>query len=111
LKNSRYSRSIGSTIRRLCFLFFYTREAQVDSGPLIDGVSLPASVVTIALAHLVGDDALANTYLHLGEAMGRPMAWYGKRRYFFGQLPIADAFFVYARTTNRFDRLTRHGRR
>jgi hypothetical protein len=70
----------------------------VDSGPLIDGVSLSASVVSIAPARLVGDEALIDPYLSLGEAMGLPISCDGRRRYLLGQLPVADAFLVYART-------------
>jgi hypothetical protein len=70
----------------------------LDSGTLIAGVSLSASAVTIAAARLVGDDRVSDPYLHLGEAMGMPVSWRGERRYLGGQLPIADAFHVYART-------------
>ena len=72
----------------------------VDSGPLIDGVSLSASVASIAPARMVHDDEIAEPYFHLGEAMGLPVSWQGERRYLFGQLPIADAFLVYARTAS-----------
>jgi hypothetical protein len=71
----------------------------VDSGPLIGGVSLSASVVSIAPARITGDSRLSDPYLHVGEALGMPISWQSERFYLAGQLPIADAFHVYARTT------------
>jgi hypothetical protein len=74
------------------------RPGDVDSGPLILGVSLSASTVSIAPARLVHDDRLSDPYFQIGEALGMPLAWRGSRRYLAGQLPVADAFLVYART-------------
>ncbi|HZZ76989.1 MAG TPA: hypothetical protein VFE62_00640 [Gemmataceae bacterium] len=73
-------------------------EGDVDSGPLIGGVSLSATVTSIAPARMVKDDKLSEPIFQIGEGMGIPMAWQGERRYLGGQLPIADAFLVYART-------------
>ncbi|MSU77995.1 MAG: hypothetical protein EXS16_07855 [Gemmataceae bacterium] len=69
----------------------------IDSGPLVMGVSLSASVVSIAPARMVNDHNLALPYFQLGEAIGLPISWQGERRYVFGRLPIADAFLVYSR--------------
>jgi hypothetical protein len=81
----------------------------VDSGPLIAGISLSASVVHVTPARMVGDDNLANPYLNLGEAMGFPFSWNGRRRYLAGQVPIADAFLAYSRTATAWTDMPRSG--
>jgi hypothetical protein len=70
----------------------------VDSGPLIAGVSLSASVTSMAPARMAKDNRLVTPYRQVGEALGVPITWNGERRYLLGKLPIADAFLVYART-------------
>lgn len=70
----------------------------VDSGPLILGVSASASVVTLAAARAVGDDRLASSLDREAELFGLPLAWPGGRRYVFGVLPVGDAFLAWARS-------------
>lgn len=70
----------------------------IDSGPLILGVSLSASVVTAAAAQANGDTALADAILDVGEAFGFPITWAGSKRYAFGLLPVGDAFVAWARS-------------
>jgi len=69
----------------------------VDSGPLVLGVSLSASAVTLAAARANGDVALAETLDREAESFGIGLQWAGERRYALGQLPIGDAWLAWAR--------------
>ncbi len=69
----------------------------VDSGPLIEGMSLSASVVTVAAARVAGDGELADTMLNVGEALGMPIEFGGSKQYALGVLPIGDAFLAWAK--------------
>lgn len=70
----------------------------VDSGPLLLGVSASASVVTLAAARAVGDPALASALNREAELLGLPLSWAGHRRYALGLVPVGDAFLAWART-------------
>jgi hypothetical protein len=70
----------------------------VDSGPLLAGVSLSASAVTLGAALAQGDRDLADPLLHTGEVLGLPLSWDDTKRYALGQLPVGDAFLVWAKT-------------
>jgi hypothetical protein len=71
----------------------------VDSGPLVAGLSVSATAVAIAAARANGDEAVAVSLTHEADVFGFPIRWFGTRRYLGGLLPIADAFLVWARTT------------
>ena len=73
----------------------------VDSGPLVLGVSLSASAVTLAAARANGDVALAETLDREAESFGIGLQWAGERRYALGQLPIGDAWLAWARSEAR----------
>lgn len=70
--------------------------ADVDSGPLIGGVSLSASVVMVGAAQVNGDQELARALRQEGQAFGFPLPFPGGRRYAFGQMPLGDLFVVWA---------------
>ena len=70
----------------------------VDSGPLILGVSASASAVTLAAARANGDAELAASLDHEAEYLGIPLEWMGERRFAFGLLPVGDAFVAWARS-------------
>ncbi|WP_214405353.1 hypothetical protein [Pseudonocardia lacus] len=72
-------------------------EGDVDSGPLIAGVSLSASAVALAAADRQGDTGLAATLDAEAELFALPVPWFDGRRYAFGLLPVADAFLAWAR--------------
>jgi hypothetical protein len=72
-------------------------EGDVDSGPLIAGVSLSASAVALGAAHRQGDTALAGALDAEAELLALPVPWFDGRRYGFGLLPVADAFLAWAR--------------
>ncbi|BDT99458.1 hypothetical protein [Nocardia sputorum] len=68
----------------------------VDSGPLILGVSASATVVTIGAARVHGDRNLAGPITGLGESLGMPVTLGNSKRYAFGALPIGDAFLAWS---------------
>ena len=69
----------------------------VDSGPLLFGVSASASAVTLAAARRNGDTALAADLDRQAEYLGIPLEWAGQRRFAFGLLPVGDAFVAWSR--------------
>ncbi|MFV0253982.1 MAG: hypothetical protein ACK5H2_11710 [Beutenbergiaceae bacterium] len=75
----------------------------VDSGPLIAGVSLSASAVTLAAARAYGDTALAADLDREAELLGLPFQLAGERRYAAGVMPIGDAFLAWARSVPSSD--------
>ena len=75
-----------------------TGRGDVDSGPLLLGVSASASTVTLAAAREAGDAALAEDLSRQAELLGLPTTWRGERRYVLGALPVGDAFLAWART-------------
>lgn len=70
----------------------------VDSGPLVAGVSLSASVVAMAAARRVGDRELATALDRQVELVGLPWTWSTGRRFACGLLPIGDAFVAWSRS-------------
>lgn len=70
----------------------------VDSGPLILGVSASASAVGLAAARATGDDELAASLDREADLLGLPLRLPSGTRYGFGVLPVGDAFLAWART-------------
>jgi hypothetical protein len=70
----------------------------VDSGPLLFGVSLSASVCTLGAAQANGDTALAGALADYGELVGVPVDSPWTKRYAAGALPIGDAFLAWSKT-------------
>ncbi|MGY0501962.1 hypothetical protein ACWZHB_26040 [Nocardia sp. FBN12] len=70
----------------------------VDSGPLVAGISLSATVVAQGAARVHGDRDLASAIGAEGELLGLPVSLPGSKRYAFGLLPIGDAFVVWSST-------------
>jgi len=71
-------------------------KGDVDSGPLLLGVSLSATVVALGGARVHGDLALAGPLTGLGEAAGLPVEISGRKRYALGVLPVGDAFLTWS---------------
>ncbi|WP_433162561.1 hypothetical protein [Kribbella sp. CA-247076] len=69
----------------------------VDSGPLILGLSLSATVVTLGAA-VVQHDPLAGRLARQGELLGLPLTGLTTKRYAFGLMPIGDAFLAWSRS-------------
>ena len=72
--------------------------SDVDSGPLLLGVSLSATVVTLGAAQTHGDAALAGALANYGELLGAPVDTPWTRRYALGQLPVGDAFLAWSKS-------------
>ena len=68
----------------------------VDSGPLIAGRSLSATVMAIGLAQIYGDKAWSDAIAQTGEAIGCPLTFGGKRTYAFGLVPIGEQIVAYS---------------
>jgi hypothetical protein len=64
----------------------------VDSGPLVLGLSMSASAVALGNANLYGDRPTARRLAGLSEAVGMRAAG----RYLGGAVPVADAFLVWS---------------
>ncbi len=72
----------------------------VDSGPLVAGVSLSASAITLGAARRYGDNRVAGALQREAEVFGVPVQGFwpsAGRRYAAGALPVGDAFLAWAR--------------
>ncbi|MET9273972.1 hypothetical protein [Kribbella sp. NPDC003557] len=67
----------------------------VDSGPLVFGMSLSATVVGLGAAR-VHHDPLADRLARTGELVGLPFSGLTTKRYLFGAVPIGDAFLAWS---------------
>ncbi len=71
----------------------------VDSGPLLLGVSASASAVGLAAARAAGDTELEASLDREAELIGAPLTLPGAgTRYVLGVFPVGDAFLAWART-------------
>lgn len=75
-----------------------TGASDVDSGPLVLGISASASAVALAAARRAGDIDLAEALDREAELLGLGLTWGGQRRYAAGVLPVGDAFLAWARS-------------
>ncbi|TXF89947.1 hypothetical protein FUA23_08290 [Neolewinella aurantiaca] len=73
----------------------------IDSGPVIWGIGGAASVVGQRAAYVNGDYELYKGLRNSIEAFGFGFTWFGKKRYVFGQLPIADAFIAWSNSVEK----------
>gem|GEM_PF-1198571 len=72
--------------------------ADIDSGPLIFGISLSSSTVAIGTAKMFGDREVVDGLSRAVEAYGMALRFGGKKRYMFGLLPVGDAFVLWSKT-------------
>jgi hypothetical protein len=70
----------------------------VDSGPLIRGISLSTTVVALGAAQAQGDRSLAGALANFGEFAGIPLTTFSTKRYALGLVPIGDAFLAWSKT-------------
>ncbi|MFF0265134.1 hypothetical protein [Kribbella sp. NPDC004536] len=70
-------------------------KGDVDSGPLVLGISLSATVVGLGAAR-VHQDPLAERLSRTGELVGLPFSGRKTKRYLFGAVPIGDAFLAWS---------------
>ncbi|MCH1440156.1 MAG: hypothetical protein L7W43_10905 [Rubripirellula sp.] len=68
----------------------------VDSGPLIFGRSLSATVLMMGVAQIYGDTDVANAIGQTGETVGLPWTSADQKYYMAGLLPIGDIMVAYA---------------
>jgi hypothetical protein len=73
----------------------------IDSGPVIWGIGGAASVVGQRAAYVNGDFKLYKGLRNSIETFGVGFTWSGKKRYVFGQLPIADAFIAWSNSVEK----------
>ncbi|NEA36198.1 hypothetical protein [Streptomyces sp. SID13031] len=73
----------------------------VDSGPLVFGVSLSATTVGLGAAR-VQHDPLAGVLAREGDLLGVPVSGLHTKRYALGLVPIGDAFVVWSATARPF---------
>lgn len=77
-------------------------KGNIDSGPLITGVSLSATAVALGTAKLNGDERLHRAIWQASELVGLPTGWRPggpkQKRYWFGLLPVTDAFLLWSQT-------------
>jgi hypothetical protein len=73
-------------------------EGDVDSGPLIRGISLSTTVVALGAAQAQGDHSLAAALAGFGEFAGLPITTWRTKRYALGLVPVGDAFLAWSKT-------------
>jgi hypothetical protein len=70
----------------------------VDSGPLVAGLSPVASGVSLAAARANGDDEIFERMIQLAELLGVPISFGNEKRYSLGALMVGDAFLAWGKT-------------
>lgn len=74
-------------------------DGDVDSGPLVAGVSASASAVTLAAARRNGDVELAKVLDREADLLGLPLPVGFGTAFALGLVPVGDAFVAWARST------------
>jgi hypothetical protein len=73
----------------------------IDSGPVIWGIGGAASVVGQRAAAANGQEDLYLGLRNSLEAFGAAHTFFGKKKYLFGQLPMADAFIAWSNAVEK----------
>jgi hypothetical protein len=71
-------------------------EGDIDSGPVIFGIGGAASLVGARAMMIYGEQKTAIGLRNSIEAFGMAYTGNGEKKYLFGQIPMADAFIVWA---------------
>ena len=74
----------------------------IDSGPLIFGRSLSATVLMMGVAQLYGDQQHADAIARCGETVGMPWTSKDRKRYVGGILPVGAIIVAYAHVARRW---------
>ena len=74
----------------------------VDTGPLVFGRSISATVFMMGVAEIYGDREVADAIAIAGEAVGLPWTWADEKRYVGGVLPIGDIMVAYSQNAKRW---------
>ncbi|TCM51817.1 hypothetical protein [Kribbella sp. VKM Ac-2568] len=91
----KFVTSLGPAVRE--FPHGVDGAGDVDSGPLVFGVSLSATAVTLGAAR-VQHDPLADVLAREGDLLGVPLNGLHSKRYALGLVPIGDAFLAWSAT-------------
>jgi hypothetical protein len=73
-------------------------KGDVDTGPLIFGLSATSNITSLAVAKAYDDRALFDSGLLITETLGLPWQWSGQKSYGLGQLIVIDDFLVWGKT-------------
>ncbi len=73
--------------------------ADYDSGPVFWGVGASATIVTLATARRFGDTNFAQALESTIRFFGFPISWNDRTAFALGQMPVADAWIAWARTS------------
>jgi hypothetical protein len=71
----------------------------IDSGPVIFGVGFSATIMSIGTFSLFNCDNLSDKQYKTVNAFGFELSIAKKKKYLFGQLPVADAFISWGRAS------------
>jgi len=80
----------------------------VDTGPLIFGRSLSATVFMIGVAQIYNDQPIADAIAQAGEAVGLPWTSGDEKRYVAGALPLGDIMVAYSQNAKPWSSGTEH---
>ena len=83
-------------------------QGDVDSGPLIFGRSLSATVLMMGAAQIYGDIDQAHAIAQAGEVVGLPWTSGEKKRYVGGVLPVGDIIVAYSHVARPWFSTTEH---
>ena len=76
----------------------HTGPGDGDSGPVVLGIGGAASIVGIAALERLGRPDLSRRVRNAVEAVACPISTSQTKRYFFGQVPVADAFLAWSQS-------------
>ena len=76
----------------------FSGEGDVDSGPLIFGLSASSTSISFGSAIQFNDKNLYMPILQSSEMAGFPMYYSNKKQYLFGLLPVGEEFVVWSKT-------------
>jgi hypothetical protein len=79
-----------------------TGAADVESGPLVLGVSASATVVARGTAAVLRDPELGDALADTMEMFGMPLRLGGEKRYVLGVLPVGDAVIAWSQGARRW---------
>jgi hypothetical protein len=71
----------------------------IDSGPVILGVGFAGTIVSVSTFSVLGDPDLSENQYKTINAFGFSQKTSDTKKYIFGQLPIADAFIAWSRSS------------
>lgn len=98
LRETFYTTRLGLPLVRE-FPIDSTSEGDYDSGPVIWGIGSSSTIVTLATARRFGDTAFARALEANIRFFGLPLRIGGHTRFALGQMPVADAWIAWARSS------------